>query len=455
MKKEEYILGEAKVGIALLDLALPSIIGLIIMTLYNVVDTIFVGHVVGSLGIAGVSVSLPITNLITTVDLSLGVGAASIISRKFGAHQLEAARLAFGNLLFMLAVVTFFSLVLGYFLATPIVKLFGAHGSIIPYTLKYYLIVLFGTPFLGFALMGNNTARAEGNPMAGMVSMIISTLLNVALDALFILQWNMGLEGAAYATVLSQMAFASSLVYYFGSNRSILSLRLKYWKPKWTIVRESIFLGSSNFGRQGTASLLAAIINHSLVIYGGEPAVAIYGIIFRIMLLALTPILGLVQGFLPLAGYSFGAKNFERLKIVLQESTIIGTGMSLICFLGVILFSNQIVRLFTSDPILIEEASQALRIYGISLPLIGFQQIGVGYFQAIGKGGPALFLSLARQLIFVIPFMLILPPFFGINGIYSSFPLADTLAFTVTAIMISPHWKRLKHSEELKIKSEE
>jgi putative MATE family efflux protein len=445
----EHLLGQEKINKALFKLSLPAAVGILVMTLYNVVDTIFVGQVVGALAIGGVAVVLPINMLIASAGMAIGIGGSSIISRNLGAKQPEKARQVFGNLITLIMLIGVVAIGLGNIFAEEILITFGAAGEIMPYAKEYYYIILAGTPLLSFAMMVHSVARAEGNSKVAMVSMIITAVVNIALDALFILVFDMGLKGAAYATLISQVVIALYLLRYFASGQSALSLSTKYWRLDWKIVREAFAIGSSSFARQSASSVMAALINHSLLKYGGETSVAIYGIIYRVMMFTFFPMIGLVQGFLPLAGFSYGAQNFLRVKEVLRYGSKAITIISIISFFVIMFFAEPLVMLFTSDEGLIRSTSQSLRIIGYSLPLIGFQMLGASYFQAIGKSLPALFLTLSRQCIFMIPLMIILPPYLGIDGIFYSFPLADVISFVVTLIALAPSWKKLGQQESV------
>ncbi|MTI31867.1 MATE family efflux transporter, partial [Xanthovirga aplysinae] len=436
-KSNDFLLGQQDVGKSLFSLAFPSFLSMLISTLYNVVDTIFVGHSVGPLGIAGVAVALPVTTIITALHVSVSNGSSSIISRCLGAQQIEKAREAFGNLLVMLFIIALVTVSTGFLWDKSIITLFGAAGEVKSYAMEYYHIVLVGTPFLGFAMMGSTASRGEGNPRIGLFAMIVSTVLNTVLDAIFILGMNMGLQGAALATVISQIVFALQLAFYFGGKKSLFSLLFNYWKLKASLVRESVTLGSATFARQGATNIIVGVVNNSLLIYGGVQSVAIYGIIYRIVMVSRAPAFGLVQGLLPLAGYSYGAKNYERLREVWRTAAFSTIVIGIMCVLGVELFAEDFVRMFTSDAALIEKSSLSLRVMTLSLPFMAFQMLGTGYFQAVGLFTPALVLSLARQVILIISLQ-ILPKYFGIEGIFGSFPVSDFLAMSVTLSLLFP-----------------
>ncbi|MTI33074.1 MATE family efflux transporter [Xanthovirga aplysinae] len=441
--ENEYLLGKEKVSKALMKLSLPASIGILVLTLYNVIDTIFVGQIVGPLAIGGVAVVLPISMLISTIGMGIGIGGSSLISRQLGAKHYEKARYTFGTLTVFVILVGVLTIILGYIFEGPILSAFGATGDIESYAKIYFRIILAGSPFLGFGMMANNVARSEGNSKIAMYSMIFSAVLNTILDAVFMIVLDMGLAGAAYATLISQIAIALYFVWFFNGKKSLLSLSRKYWNLNGAVIKETTALGSSSFARQGAASIIAALINQSLIRYGGELYVAIYGIIFRVLMFTFFPMIGIVQGFLPLAGYNYGARNFKRVREVFRYASIVITAVSIFCFILVEVFSKQLFEVFTTDSRLIEDGSPLLQIIGYSLPLIGFQMVGASYFQAIGKSIPALLLTLSRQFIFMIPLIFLLPTYFGLEGVFYSFPLADVISFIVTFLTLIPFWKML------------
>ncbi|GJM63491.1 MATE family efflux transporter [Persicobacter diffluens] len=443
--KKELILKEAPVNKALLQLSIPAMMGIMVMALYNIADTVFVGRLVGTEAIGGLSIVLPITMLISAVGMATGIGGASLVSRYYGATNTLMAKKTFGNLLLITSIFGIITVIIGLVAAKPILIAFGAKGAIFDEALIYFRIVILGAPFLAYSMVGNNIARAEGDSKTAMNAMVFSALLNILLDALFMMVFKMGLAGAAWATFLAQVYSSLYLARYFNSSKSILSLSFKYWKPKGVLIKETISIGSSTFARQSAASVIAAMINHALIHHGGEFYVAIYGLIYRVMMFTFFPMIGIVQGFIPLIGYNFGAREKQRVKATLKSASWMITLVSCVCFIVIMLFPNLIMSSFSTDEKLVKAAADTLKIIGISLPLVGMQMIGASYYQAIGKAAPALFLTLSRQVIFVIPLIYFLPKFYGIHGVFYAIPIADVVSFTTTMVFLIHSWKRLNY----------
>ncbi|WP_456408652.1 MATE family efflux transporter [Caldithrix abyssi] len=447
--KSSRALGEEKIGPLLFRLSVPATVGMLAMALYNVVDTIFIGRGLGALAIAGVSIVMPIQMLIFSLSQTLGLGAASIISRRLGAKDLGGAKNAFGNVLLLNIVISSLIVFLGYLFAEELLYLFGSQGAMVSYAHDYFVYILFGTPFLMFDMILNNVNRAEGNIKFAMMTMVMAAVLNIIFDPIFIFTLKLGVKGAALASVLSQFLTLLVLLYYFYSGRSNLTFEWKYFSPNFKMMKEILAIGASSFARHGAASVLAAILNHSLFIFGGEMAVAIYGIINRILRMTFMPLFGLVQAFLPITGYNYGAGNYERvlqtLKFAVKYATLTVIGI----FIFLMIFAQPIFFLFNDDPVLVKEGARALRMIILLTPLIGFQMIGAGYFQALGKALAAFILAIARQILFLLPLIFILPRFYKLDGIWLAFPAADILAVGVTLLLVVPEWKRLKAKVDL------
>jgi putative MATE family efflux protein len=314
--------------------------------------------------------------------------------------------------------------------------LFGANGDILVPATSYFNVVLYGVPFLAFAMMGNPVIRAEGKPKFAMYAMIIPAISNILLDIVFIKFLGLGMFGAGLATSISYAACGLFIFGFFLSKKSELSILAKNFILSFSIVKEIVQLGGVTVARQGTISVLMIVLNATLFTYGGENAIAVYGIINRVMMFALFPVLGVTQGFLPIAGYNIGAKNNDRVRKVIKMAIIYGSAVASLIFLGIICFPEAIARLFTSDVALIEETPKALLYVFLATPVVTAQLIGSAYFQAAGKALPALALTLLKQGVFLIPLVYILPKFFGLNGVWFSFPVADVLATLVTLLFL-------------------
>jgi putative MATE family efflux protein len=425
-------LGTQKISKLLIKQAIPASIGILVMSLNMIVDTIFVGQWIGSMAIAAITVVLPIVFLISSIGMGIGIGGSSIISRAFGAKDIKKAYLTFGNQISLTLVLSIFFVSVGILFYKPLLLLFGANGAILDPATSYFNVVLYGVPFLAFAMMGNPVIRAEGKPKFAMYAMILPAISNILLDIIFIKFLGLGMFGAGLASSISYAVCGLFIFSFFLSTKSELVIKPNYFLLKLSIVKEIIQLGGVTIARQGTISVLMIVLNATLYTYGGENAIAVYGIINRVMMFALFPVLGVTQGFLPIAGYNYGAKNSERVKEVIKKAILYGSMVATLIFLGIITFPEAIASIFTSDTALIEETPKALLYVFLATPVITAQLIGSAYFQAAGKAMPALLLTLLKQGIFLIPLVYLLPKFFGLNGVWFSFPIADILATFVT-----------------------
>lgn len=443
-------LGTKSIGSLLMKMGIPASIGILMMSINFIVDTIFVGHFVGTLGIAAITVVMPISFFFSSIGMAIGVGGSSVISRALGAGESEKAQLTLGNMAFLTVIMAIIVVSGGYFFDTPILLLFGAQGDILAPAQSYFAIVLTGIPCLAWAMMANNAMRAEGRPKKSMIAMLIPAITNIILDPILIVWLDMGLEGAALATTISYYAAALYTLLFYLLGDSELKTFWRYLSLQWNIVREIFSIGFVTLARQGAVSLLTIVLNNALFQYGSELSVAIYGVINRVMMFANFPVLGVTQGFLPIAGYNYGAELWQRVKDTIRIALIAGTGIALIIFLGVMFFAEPLVALFTQDPELLSQGPPALRLVFLATPLITAQLIGSAYFQAVGKPIPALFLTLTKQGFFLIPLVLTLPLFFQLDGIWYAFPVADILAASVTLWALRREVKRnLNNSIEL------
>lgn len=425
-------LGTEPIGSLLIKQSVPASIGFLIMSIYSIVDTIFIGRVIGSLGIAGITVVLPISFLISSVGMAIGVGGASVISRALGAGDRVRANRVFGNQVNLTLHFSILLVAAGYIFEKEILTVFGGRGKILPYAVDYFRIILIGVPFLAWSMMANNVIRAQGRPKTAMYTMVIPALVNIVLDPIFILVLDMGMAGAAWATTISYLFSAVYTLWFFLRGKSEISPRWRDFTLQFDVVREIASIGSITLARQGTISLLILVLNHSLFNYSGEEGVTIYGIINRVTMLALFPVIGVSQGFLPIAGYNYGARQMDRVRRSINTAVRYGTTIAMAIMLLIYWFSEEIVWAFTDDSELAVKSASALVTVFIASPLVGVQMVGAGYFQAIGKALPAMLLTMTKQGFFLIPLVLVLPRYFSVYGIWLAFPIADVLSAVVT-----------------------
>lgn len=412
--------------------SIPASIGILVMSLNMIVDTVFVGRWVGPMAIGAVTIVMPIVFLVSSLGMAIGIGGSTLISRSLGSGQYNKAQLAFGNKVTLTVVSSILFVLIGLIFQTGILNLFGGRGEILPLAKEYFGIVLIGTPFLAWAMMANPLIRALGFPKYAMITMIVPAIINIILDPIFIISLDMGMSGAAWATSISYFVCALYTMIFLKFKNTELNLHTKYLRLNKNIVQQISGIGSVTLARQGVISILAIVLHNSLYSYGGEEAISIYGIASRFMMFALFPVLGITQGFLPIAGYNYGAKLWDRVHESIQLSIKYATLIAGIIFLIIMVFTSQVISIFTTDTDLIDNTVPAMRWIFLATPLIAINLIGSGYFQAIGKAFPALMLTLSKQGFFLIPLIIILPLLFGLSGLWYSFPIADTGAAILT-----------------------
>lgn len=437
-------LGVAPIGQLLIKQAVPASIGLLVMSLNILVDSIFVGNWIGSIAIAAINVVLPVSFFIAALGMSIGVGGSSIISRALGSHNKEKALKTFGNQIALTLSITITMVGLGLYFIDDLIPAFGGKGAIFDPAKIYYTIVLYGVPFLALCMLGNTVIRAEGKPKFAMIAMIIPSVGNLLMDYIFIYVFDWGMHGAAWATTGSYLLCFAYILYFFLSQNSELKVRLSHFAPDLPILRETGALGFVTMARQAVSSVTYLLINNILFNLGGEAMVAVYAIIGRMLLFALFPAFGVTQGFLPIAGFNYGAAKYERVKqsiyTAIRYAAIVATGV----FVILMVFPGEIAGLFLSSrpglspeelatqAFVLEHTPTAMRWVFAATPIIAIQLIGAAYFQAIGKAIPALLLTLTRQGFFFIPLLLILPVLWDEMGVWLSFPIADLVSMVVT-----------------------
>ncbi|MFT6191136.1 MATE family efflux transporter [Polaribacter sp.] len=436
MTKLANTLGTEKISKLLIKQAVPATIGILVMSLNMIVDTIFVGHWIGVLAIAAITVVLPIAFLISSIGMGIGIGGSSIISRALGADNSEKAFLTFGNQICLTLILSVIFVTLGIFFSVPILNLFGAKGAILPIASEYFGVIIYGVPFLAFAMMGNPVIRAEGKPKFAMYAMMVPAVINVLLDILFIKVFDWGMWGAGLATSISYASCGLYILYFFLSSKSELKIIPKNFRLNVNIIKEIFALGGITIIRQGAVSVLMIVLNYSLFKYGSEISIAVFGIINRIMMFVLSPVLGVTQGFLPVAGFNIGAEKNDRVKKTIKTSIYFGTILGTIIFIGIIIFKEEVIWIFTNDATLLENTPNAMLVVFLATPIITMQLIGSAYFQAAGKALPALILTLLKQGIFLIPLAYILPKYYGVYGVWWSFPIADVMSTLITVLVL-------------------
>lgn len=437
MNKREEMLGNDKIIIILLKLALPATIAMLVNALYNIVDTIFIGRGIGTLGIAGVAVQLPIQMIILSCALLIGIGSGSMLSRNLGKKDLEKVNYIACNSFLCVSIIGIIFSILGYIFTTSIVKFFGATENILPYARDYARIMFIGSLYFPFCVSTNNLIRSEGNSKDAMISMIIGFVLNVILDYIFIFIFNMGIKGAALATILSKLGSFIYILIYLNSNKTSISIKARYFIPQKNIIKEILSIGFSGFAVQLSGSIVTIILNHCLGYYGGDLAIAIYGIVYKITLFLFMPLHGMIQGMQPIVGYNYGCNNIARVKEAIKLTITFTTLFTMVGMLIIETFPAEIIGMFNKDTFLLSQGILTLRIVIMMTPFIGIQMTGLGLFQALGKALTSFILSILRQVMIFIPLVLLLPNIknLGVLGIWISFPISDLLSAIITILV--------------------
>jgi len=430
-------LGTQSISKLLVKQALPASIGILVMSLNILVDTIFVGHWIGSIAIAAINVVLPVSFFIAALGMAIGVGGSSIISRALGADNKTKALKTFGNQITLTLLLTISMVILGLFFVDSLIPAFGGKGTIFEPAKIYYKIVLYGVPVLALSMMGNTVIRAEGKPKFAMYAMMIPSVSNLLLDYIFINLMGFGMEGAAWATTISYGLCFVFICWFFMSKHSELKLDVLHLGLNFDIVKEISSLGFVTLSRQAVVSITYLLMNNILFHLGGENSVTAYAIVGRMLMFAMFPVLGVTQGFLPIAGYNYGAQNYTRVRETINIAIKYATVLATLVFLVLMFFPEAITKMFTTDIEVINETPSAMRWVFAATPIIAIQLIGAAYFQAIGKATPALLLTLTRQGFFFIPLILMLPKFYGEWGVWVSFPISDVLSTLVTAYFLN------------------
>lgn len=429
-------LGTQSIGKLLIKQAVPASIGILVMSLNILVDTIFVGNWIGPTAIAAINVVLPVSFFIAALGMAIGIGGSSIISRALGADNAVKALKTFGNQITLTVLVTVTLVIFGLLYINDIVPAFGGKGTIFEPAKTYYRIVLYGVPILALCMMGNTVIRAEGKPKFAMYAMMFPSVGNLLLDILFIKVFDWGMAGAAWATTGSYILCFVFILWFFLSKNSDLKINFNHFGLDITIVKEIGALGFVTLTRQAIVSVTYLLMNNILFDLGGETSVTAYAIVGRMLMFALFPVYGITQGFLPIAGFNYGAEKYKRVEETIITAIKYAALLATLVFVFLMIFPEAITKLFTQDAEVLIETPPAMRWVFAATPIVAIQLIGAAYFQAVGKAIPALLLTLTRQGFFFIPLIFILPKYFGALGVWMAFPISDVLSTLVTAYFL-------------------
>lgn len=446
-------LGDAPIGKLLLQYSIPAIIGMVVNALYNIVDRMFIGNIpdIGSLAITGVGITMPIMTIVLAFGMLIGIGTTANISLNLGKGNRTTAEKLLGNAFTLSIIVGLAIAITGTIFANPILNLFGASENTLFYAKEYIGIILLGCTFniLSFAL--NSTVRADGNPKMSSITMVIGCGANIILDYLFIFVLNLGVKGAALATIISQAITFFIILYYYTAGNSNLKLKIENFKLKKHLVTMTFAIGIAPFATQIATSLVQVIANNALKTYGSDLAIGAMTVISSLNIIFMMPIFGINQGCQPIIGFNYGAKKYERAKEAFKYATIAACVICIIGFISIQCFPTQIISLFNSDPELTTLAIKGIRIYLLMMPVVGINIVATSYYQSIGKAKISMFVSLLRQVILLIPFTIILPKFIGLDGVWAAGACADSLSVIITLVLLKKEFKQLDKMQLEKI----
>ena len=445
-------LGTKPIGHLLWKYALPAIVAMLASSLYNMVDSIFIGQGVGPIAISGLAITFPFMNLTGAFGAAIGVGSSTYLSVKLGQKDYLTAENILGNTVMLNIYMGVVLSVVCLLLLDPILRFFGASDATLPYARQYMVIILAGNVVTHTYLGLNAVLRAASKPRQAMNATIFTVVVNTILDPIFIYPWGLGLgiSGAAYATILAQVLALCYQLRLLSDKRELIHFRRGTYRLHSQIVKSIISIGISPFSMNVCSCIIVIFINNQLVHYGGDLSVGAYGISNKILFIFVMFVIGLNQGMQPIAGYNYGAQKFDRLMRVVKLTMLSATAVMTVGWCLAIFMPRLCVRLFTTDATLISISANALRIMCCMFPIVGYQMVVTNFFQCIGKVKVSIFLSLSRQLIFLLPMLWLLPHLFQLNGVWFSMPASDLLASLVTAWIMARYMRKFMRQQQEK-----
>lgn len=446
MSKNHEELGTGSINGLLLKLSIPSMLALFANALYNIIDTIFVGRGVGAEGIAGVTIVLPVMAILSSFAHLIGIGTGTLISRQLGRNEVSQVNKTAGTGFLMIILISVFFSIFGLLFTQPIMKALGATPTILPYATDYGRIIFIGMIWFPFCVSSSNYLRAEGNARDAMNAMLIGLLVNVVLDYIFIFPLDMGIKGAAYATIIGKFTTLVYLAWYFTGSRHLIQFRIRDLRMDKNVLKPAISVGLSGFGMRSSSSVANIILNHTLGALGGDIAIATFGIIYKVTLFFGMPLFGLNQGMQPIVGFNYGADKKQRIKKTIKLGYLYGIIYGLVAVVIFQVFAGPIFGLFTTNQELLEIGPRALRIVIAMMWLMGISHATMGAHQAMGKAKSAFVLAIQRWILLITPMILILPNLFnlGLDGVWLAFPLADLLGAIIALIFLYVTFKKQK-----------
>ena len=435
-------LGTDKIGKLLKQYALPAIIAQTASSLYNMVDSIFIGQGVGPLAISGLAITFPLMNLSTAFGTLVGVGASTMLSVLLGQKNYKGANKVLGNVVTLNTIIGVVFMALALLFIDPILYFFGASENTLPYAKEYITIILVGNVITHLYFGLNAAMRSSGNPKKAMGLTIFTVVFNTILDPIFIFVFDMGIAGAAWATVIAQTVAMIIVMKHFNDKNKPLHFEKGIFRLDTRVAKDSLAIGMGPFLMNAAACLVTLFINQQLRDYSGDLGIGAYGICNRFVFMFIMICMGLNQGMQPIAGYNYGARQYSRVKEVFWKTARLAMVVTTICFIFGMFLSRAAVGIFTHDEQLMVLSSRALRIMTLVFPIVGFQMVATNFFQCLGMVNKSIILSLSRQLLFLLPLLYMLPTYFGSDGVWYSFPIADTISSILTLILILRLFKK-------------
>ncbi|MDD2998140.1 MAG: MATE family efflux transporter [Candidatus Riflebacteria bacterium] len=443
--KQTKDLESLPIGKLLIKFTIPAMTGTVITSLYNIVDRIFLGRYVGELGIAATTIAMPLMMIVMAIGMLIGFGTNSQISIRLGEKRQDEAEKLLGQGMFLFVSSSIIFTITSLIFIKPLLLLFGATEQVLPYAETYTAIVMLGTITHQISFGANSFIRGEGNPKVAMATMLIGGILNVILDYIFIAIFGWGMAGAAWATVIGYSVSAAWVLYYYLGGQSVLKLHLQHFRIHKDLFKSVMIMGSPSFIMNIISSVQMSLFNNQLARFGGDSAISIMGVIMSFNYIWLMPIIGMSQGLQPVVGYNYGARRFDRVKKALFMVITTATVMSVAFFIGIELYPEMVFKLFVSDSTsnVVTMGGPAIRRMLALLPIVGFLIITGNYFQFTGRPKISLALTIIRQIAFLIPALMILPEYLGLNGVWYSMPTADGGALIVTGFFMIRELKKL------------
>jgi putative MATE family efflux protein len=449
--RDQSVLNDDRIGRLLLKLSIPALIGMLVMTLYNVIDTIFISYKVGPLGIAGLSIVFPIQMLSLAIGQLAGIGGASPISRMIGANNIPRAGKVLGNAISIAVILSIVVSIAGLVNLDSLLRIMGASETILPYARDYSTIILFGFIFQTLSMTMGALVIAEGNARISMTGMVIGAVLNIIFCAIFVVALNMGVKGSALATVLAQLISVAFYLWHRFSGKGFLKLHMENLILEWAIIKEILAIGIASFIRILAESLPVVFINRELGLFGGDIAISTFGILNRLMMFALLPGIVIGQGLQPIVGFNFGSKNYDRVLKAIKIAIITAPICSVAAFAVLYFIPRPFIRIFTADVDIIKLAANGARDMFLAAYLLGFLGVGSTMFQALGKAIPSFITAIARSALFLIPLVLILPNFWQLDGVWRAYPITDALTCVLTIVLFIPQIRTLQKMNRAKV----